>query len=125
MENKKQIKAQLRNQISKEYKDRIYNVEQECRRTEQKYLATRERMFAEQTLRIEAEEKVASLQEELDMYKDWVRRLQEFMDMDPETRENEIKKYKEQIELEDTFEHAIANSNLFKMLNQFMEINLF
>ena len=125
MENKKQIKAQLRNQISKEYKDRIYNAEQECYRTEQKYLATRERMFVEQTLRIEAEEKVASLQEELDMYKDWVRRLQEFMDMDPETRENEIKKYKEQIELEDTFEHAIANSNLFKMLNQFMEINLF
>lgn len=125
MENKKQIKAQLRNQISKEYKDRIYNVEQECHRTEQKYLATRERMFAEQTLRIEAEEKVALLQEELDKYKDWVRRLQEFMDMDPETRENEIKKYKEQIELEDTFEHAIANSNLFKLLNQFMEINLF
>ena len=125
MENKKQIKAQLRNQISKEYKDRIYNAEQECYRTEQKYLATRERMFAEQTLRIEAEEKVSSLQEELDKYKDWVRRLQEFMDMDPETRENEIKKYKEQIELEDMFEHAIANSNLFKMLNQFMEINLF
>ena len=125
MENKKQIKAQLRNQISKEYKDRIYNAEQECYRTEQKYLATRERMFAEQTLRIEAEEKVSSLQEELDKYKDWVRRLQEFMDMDPETRENEIKKYKEQIELEDMFERAIANSNLFKMLNQFMEINLF
>lgn len=125
MENKKQIKAQLRNQISKEYKDRIYNAEQECYRTEQKYLATRERMFVEQTLRIEAEEKVASLQEELDKYKDWVRRLQEFMDMDPETRENEIKKYKEQIELEDMFEHAIANSNLFKLLNQFMEINLF
>lgn len=125
MENKKQIKAQLRNQISKEYKDRIYNAEQECYRTEQKYLATRERMFAEQTLRIEAEEKVSSLQEELDKYKDWVRRLQEFMDMDPETRENEIKKYKEQIELEDMFEHAIANSNLFKLLNQFMEINLF
>lgn len=125
MENKKQIKAQLRNQISKEFKDRIYNAEQECYRTEQKYLATRERMFAEQTLRIEAEEKVASLQEELDMYKDWVRRLQEFMDMDPEIRENEIKKYKEQIEMEDMFEHTIANSNLFKMLNQFMEINLF
>ena len=34
MENKKQIKAQLRNQISKEYKDRIYNAEQECYRTE-------------------------------------------------------------------------------------------
>lgn len=82
-------------------------------------------MFAEQTLRIEAEEKAASLQEELDKYKDWVRRLQEFMDMDPETRENEIKKYKEQIELEDMFERVIANSNLLKMFNQLAEINLF
>ena len=82
-------------------------------------------MFAEQTLRIEAEEKVASLQEELDKYKDWVRRLQEFMDMDPETRENEIKKYKEQIVLEDAFERVIANSNLLKMFNQLAGINLF
>ena len=124
MENKKQIKAQLRNQISKEYKDRIYNAEQECYRTEQKYLATRERMFAEQTLRIEAEEKVSSLQEELDKYKDWVRRLQEFMDMDPETRENEIKKYKEQRVLDDAF-GFVANSQLFKMYNQLMRRSLF
>ena len=33
--------------------------------------------FAEYNLRVQAEEKVTSLQEELDMYKDWVRRLQE------------------------------------------------
>ena len=118
METKKQIKAQLRNQISKEYKDRIYRAEQEC-------VVARAKYFAEQKLRVQAEEKVASLQEEVDMYKDWVRRLQEFMDMDPETRENEIRKYKEQIESEDTFERVIANSNLFKMFNQLAEINLF
>ena len=117
MENKKQIKAQLRNQISKEYKDRIYRAEQEC-------VVARAKFFAEQRLRVQAEEKVASLQEEVDMYKDWVRRLQEFMDMDPETRENEIKKYKEQRALNDTIEF-VANSEFFKMFNQLVGMTLF
>ena len=117
METKKQIKAQLRNQISKEYKDRIYRAEQEC-------MTARAKFIAEQKMRVQAEDKVASLQEELDMYKDWVRRLQEFMDMDPETRENEIKKYKEQRVLDDAFEF-VANSQLFKMYNQLMRRSLF
>ena len=107
METKKQIKAQLRNQISKEYKDRLDSAKQEC-------MTARVKFIAEQKLRVQAEDKVASLQEELDMYKDWVRRLQEFMDMDSETRENEIKKYKEQRALDNTFEF-VANFEFFKM----------
>ena len=69
METKKQIKAQLRNKISKEYKYRLDRAEQECREA-------RANFFAEYNLRVQAEEKVTSLQEELDMYKDWVRILQ-------------------------------------------------
>lgn len=117
METKKQIKAQLRNQISKEYKDRILRAEQEC-------IAARTKLFAEQHLREQAEEKIVSLQEKLDMYKDWVRRLQEFMDMDPETRENEIKRYKEQKAMNETMEY-VANSDFFKMFNQLMGMTLF
>ena len=117
METKKQIKAQLRNQISKEYKDRLDSAKHEC-------MTARVKFIAEQKLRVQAEDKVASLQEELDMYKDWVRRLLEFMDMDPETRENEIKKYKEQRVLDDAFEF-VANSQLFKMYNQLMRRTLF
>lgn len=63
METKKQIKAQLRNQIAKEYKDQLLNASQECRKA-------RMELFAEQKLRVQAEEKVAALQEELDMYKE-------------------------------------------------------
>lgn len=117
METKKQIKAQLRNQISKEYKDRLDSAKQEC-------MTARAKFIAEQKMRVQAEDKVASLQEELDMYKDWVRRLQEFMDMDPETRENEIKKYKEQKVLDDTIDY-VANSNFFKMFNQLAGMTLF
>lgn len=117
METKKQIKAQLRNQISKEYKDRLDSAKQEC-------MTARAKFITEQKMRVQAEDKVASLQEELDMYKDWVRRLQEFMDMDPETRENEIKKYKEQKVLDDTIDY-VANSNFFKMFNQLAGMTLF
>ena len=117
METKKQIKAQLRNKISKEYKYRLDRAEEEC-------MKARENFFAEYNLRVQAEEKVTSLQEELDMYKDWVRRLQEFIDMDPETREVEIKKYKEQMVLNDTLER-VTNSDLFKMFNQLAGMTLF
>lgn len=47
------------------------------------------------------------------------------MDMDPETRENAIKKYKEQRDLDDAVELAITNSNFFKMFNQLTEMSLF
>ena len=117
METKKQIKAKLRNKISKEYKYRLDRAEQECREA-------REKFFAEYNLKVQAEQKVISLQEELDMYKDWVRRLQEFIDMDPETREVEIKKYKEQMVLNDTLE-CVTNSDLFKMFNQLAGMTLF
>lgn len=116
METKKQIKAQLRNQISKEYKDRLDRAEQEC-------VIARKKFFDEQQLRLQTEDKVTSLQEELDMYKDWVRRLQEFMDMDPETRENEIKKYKEQKIMNNAIK--FANSDFFKMFNQLTGMTLF
>ena len=116
METKKQIKAQLRNQISKEYKDRLDRAEQEC-------IAAKAKFFAEQELRIQAEEKVTSLQDELDTYKDWVRRLHEFIDMDPETRENEIKKYKEQKVMNNAIK--FANSDFFKMFNQLTGMTLF
>ena len=117
METKKQIKAKLRNKISKEYKYRLDRAEQECREA-------REKFFAEYNLKVQAEQKVISLQDELDMYKDWVRRLQEFIDMDPETREVEIKKYKEQMVLNDTLE-CVTNSDLFKMFNQLAGMTLF
>ena len=59
------------------------------------------------------------------MYKDWVRRLLEFMDMDPEMREAEIKKYKEEKELADATFEIVSNSKLFKMFNQIIGTSLF
>ena len=44
--------------------------------------------------------------------------------MDPETRDVEIKKYKEQMVLNDTLE-CVTNSDLFKMFNQLAGMTLF
>lgn len=107
-QSKKQIKAQLRNEITKEYKDRIYYAEQEC-------VVARAKFFTEQKLRVQAEEKVALLQEEVDMYKDWVCRLQEFMDMDPDSRKEAVTQYRTSKEL-DRF------SNILNMYEKMFEM---
>ena len=86
-QSKKQIKAQLRNELVKEYKDRIYSAEQEC-------VIARTKFFAEQKLRKQAEEKVALLQEKIEQQEDWIRRLQEFMDMDNDSRQKAIAEYR-------------------------------
>ena len=86
-QSKKQIKAQLRNEIIKEYKDRIYRAEQEC-------VVTRAKFFTEQRLRVQAEEKIALLQEKIEQQEDWIRRLQEFMDMDNDSRQKAIAEYR-------------------------------
>lgn len=108
-ESKAQIKAQLRNEMVKEYKTKILNLEADARHYRTLY-------YEEIKKRQEAQYKLADVQEELDVYKDWVRRMQEFMDMDPVTREEAIAKYKTQKEIDETMKF-ITNSNFFKMFN--------
>ena len=43
------------------------------------------------------------LKEQLEKYEDWNRRLQEFMDMDPDSREEVITQYRTSKELNDRF----------------------
>lgn len=104
-QSKKQIKAQLRNEITKEYKDRIYRAEQEC-------VVARVKFFTEQKLRIQAEEKVALLQEKIEQQEDWIRRLQEFMDMDNDTRQKAIAEY----HVSEQFEGFDSIMNMFKTM---------
>lgn len=98
-QSKKQIKAQLRNEIAQEYKNRIYRAEQEC-------VVARAKFFTEQRLRVQAEEKVALLQEKIDQQEDWIRRLLEFADMDTDTRQKTIVEYRVNEQFSG-FEHII------------------
>ena len=98
-QSKKQINAQLRNEIAQEYKNRIYRAEQEC-------VVARAKFFTEQRLRVQAEEKVALLQEKIDQQEDWIRRLLEFADMDTDTRQKTIAEYRVNEQFSG-FEHII------------------
>lgn len=89
-ESKKQIKAQLTNDISLRFKRRVDALE-----TELKYVRSELRECDNQ--RRKAEHTILKLKEQLEKYEDWNRRLQEFMDMTPEEREKIIQDSKLQI----------------------------
>lgn len=82
MENKKQIKAQLTNEISKRYQNRIKELEDSRN-------ALRTKIEIERKQFRELQEKYLNLSQEFESLKDWNTRLMEFMDMSPE----DVKKY--------------------------------
>lgn len=85
----KQIKAQLINEVSRRYKDKIKELTE---RNTQLSKSNWELINKNGILH----EKVQELEEELIQYEDWNRRLQEFMDMEPTERERAIQAYKTQ-----------------------------
>ena len=102
-ESKKQIKAQLTNEISLRFKKRIDVLE-----TELKYVRSELRECDNQ--RRKAEHTVRELQDKVEQYKDWNRRLQEFMDMTPEEREKAI---------QDSKLRVATNERLNKIMDMF------
>lgn len=102
-ESKKQIKAQLTNEISLRFKKRIDVLE-----TELKYVRSELRECDNQ--RRKAECTVRELQDKVEKYEDWNRRLQEFMDMTPEEREKII---------QDSKLRVATNQRLNKIMDMF------
>ena len=102
-ETKKQIKAQLTNEISLRFKKRIDALE-----TELKYVRSELRECDNQ--RRKAERTVRELQDKVEQYEDWNRRLQEFMDMTPEEREKVI---------QDSKLRVSTNQRLNKIMDMF------
>ena len=83
-ETKKQIKAQLINEIAAKYKSRIDNLESEIKRLT-------ERGFKMQIWNEALVSENIRLKEQVEKYEDWNHRLQEFMDMNPEERDKVFK----------------------------------
>lgn len=81
-QNKKQLKAQLTNEISKRYQSRIKELEDSRN-------ALRTKIEIERKQFRELQEKYLNLAQEFESLKDWNIRLMEYMDMSPE----EFKKY--------------------------------
>lgn len=79
MENKKQLKAQLTNEISKRFSNRIKELEESRN-------ALRTKIEIERKQYLELQEKYLNLAQEFESLKEWNTRLMEFMDMSPEDR---------------------------------------
>lgn len=102
-ETKKQIKAQLTNDISLRFKRRIDVLETELR-------CVRSELRECDNQRRKAERTVLELQDKVEQYEDWNRRLQEFMDMTPEEREKII---------QDSKLRVATNERLNKIMDMF------
>lgn len=98
MESKRQLKAQLTNEISRRFSDRIKILE-ERRRTIEGQLAL------ERKRNSELSDEVSRLESELYKYREWNERLQDFANMSDEDRieflRNENLKYKTQLKMDE------------------------
>lgn len=109
MESKKQLKAQLTNEISKRFASRIKELEEKNKSLERLLAFERKTSF-------ELAEQVTELECELHQYKDWNERLQDFTNMSEEDRieflRNENQKYKTQLKLDELSQFASCISSL-------------
>lgn len=99
-ESKKQIKAQVTNEIRNKYFKIIEGKNEEISQLVKRCLKI-------QRCNDELVTENIKLKEQLEKYEDWNRRLQEFMDMDPDSREEVITQYRTSKELNDKFSNIL------------------
>lgn len=109
MENKKQLKAQLTNEISKRYQNRIKELE-DSRNVLRTKIEIERQQFKE------LQEKYLNLSQEFESLKEWNTRLMEFMDMSPEDR----KVYVENMRVSQQF-----NSQMNQLSRMMSYLNIF
>jgi regulator of replication initiation timing len=99
-ESRKQIKAQVTNEVRNKYFKIIEGKNEEISQLVQRCLKIQRQNEELVTENIK-------LKEQFEMYEDWNRRLQEFMDMDPDSREEVITQYHTSKELNDRFSNIL------------------
>lgn len=109
MQNKKQLKAQLTNEISKRYQNRIKELEDSRN-------ALRTKIEIERKQFKELQEKYLNLAQEFESVKEWNTRLMEFMDMSPADR----KVYVENMRASQQF-----NSQMIQLSRMMSYLNIF
>lgn len=91
-ETRKQIVEQTRNEVARKYKQKIAALEERLKRANECSYQFMEAYGDEQR-------RADELQEKVNQYEDWIRRLQEFMDMEPDAREKAFTEMKVKREL--------------------------
>lgn len=111
MESKKQLKAQLTNEIAKRFSERI-------KRLEERNKVLESQLSFAQKINFELSEKVSQLECKLRESEEWNERLQDFVNMSEEDRieflRNENQKYKTELQMEQML--SFYNSVFDKML---------
>ena len=89
IKTRKQIVEQTRNEVVKQYTANLQILMERINKLTKDY-------DIEKQKRIECQERIDELQEKVNQYEDWIQRLQEFMEMPENQREEYIAHMKEQ-----------------------------
>lgn len=89
IKTRKQIVEQTRNEVVKQYTANLQILMERINKLAKVY-------DIEKQKRIECQERIDELQEKVNLYEDWIQRLQEFMEMPENQREEYIAHMKEQ-----------------------------
>ncbi|MDY5646175.1 MAG: hypothetical protein SPF22_04110 [Candidatus Onthovivens sp.] len=89
IKTRKQIVEQTRNEVVKQYTANLQILMERINKLTKDYDIERQK-------RIECQERIDELQEKVNQYEDWIQRLQEFMEMPENQREEYIMHMKEQ-----------------------------
>lgn len=108
-QNKKQIVANVRNEVAKNYNKRI----EELRTENKKYWNELQSAWRETS---ELKHKVEELEEKLREKDDWIERLQEFCNLSDEDRKKAIEKYKTDLENDKKFNNWLDRLNYMSSL---------
>lgn len=106
MENKKQLKAQLTNEISKRFRDRIKELEESRN-------ALRTKIVKERQMYNELQGRYLELSQEFERLKEWNERLLEYFDLDENAQEEYFKELKSKKDFSDALDKLIKMSNIF------------
>ena len=96
-QTKKQIEAALRNKMAAQYTNKVADLNKEIDMLRKSNKEYRERAY-------KAEQEKLELQDKVNQYEDWNRRLQEFMGMSDEDRAAYVENLKKTKELNDAIE---------------------
>ena len=101
IKTRKQIVEQTRNEVVKQYTANLQILMERINKLTKDY-------DIEKQKRIECQERIDELQEKVNLYEDWIQRLQDFMEMPENQREEYIAHMKEQ-ENANKIMHQIIN----------------
>ena len=108
-QNKKQIEAALRNKMAAQYTNKVADLNKEIDMLRKSNKEYRERAY-------KAEQDKLEMQDKLNQYEDWNRRLQEFMGMSDEDRAAYVENLKKTKELNDAIERFGFYGKMFGSL---------